>query len=372
MKNKIHKYDFLIVGAGLIGSLAALALYKNNYKVIVIDKEKNIAADKRTLAVNANSKDFLKNLGVWDSLKSKPQPIDKIIIKDYINKSPLIFENVSETMGNVILNNEMLKIVREKLKNLKILKTGITINSKSLLPKRIISINNKNYFFKKIVISIGKNSNFMPSDKGIKVDQGHYSFVGFFTHDKDHKNHAYEIFNHEGPLAILPAPSNNNKKSTFIYSTKIKTPYHQIKSSIKKKFKKSHGQIYFEKSIYKFPIKPHLRKDNQNFIYVGDSLKSIHPVAGQGWNLGIKDIQKLIMLSKNYSLDNNNLNSIYYSNRIVESTIYFSFTSLLNFLYENNNPFNSKIIRLGYSSLKNISFMRKMFIRQAMGRNSLI
>ena len=66
MKNKIHKYDFLIVGAGLIGSLAALALYKNKYKVIVIDKDKNISADKRTLAVNANSKDFLKNLGVWD------------------------------------------------------------------------------------------------------------------------------------------------------------------------------------------------------------------------------------------------------------------------------------------------------------------
>ena len=40
MKNKIHKYDFLIVGAGLIGSLAALALYKNNFQVLVIDKDK--------------------------------------------------------------------------------------------------------------------------------------------------------------------------------------------------------------------------------------------------------------------------------------------------------------------------------------------
>ena len=58
MKNKIHKYDFLIVGAGLIGSLAALALYKNNFQVLVIDKDKNIQTDKRTLAVNANSKDF--------------------------------------------------------------------------------------------------------------------------------------------------------------------------------------------------------------------------------------------------------------------------------------------------------------------------
>ena len=44
MKNKIHKCDFLIVGAGLIGSIAALALHKNNFKVLVIDKEKKISA----------------------------------------------------------------------------------------------------------------------------------------------------------------------------------------------------------------------------------------------------------------------------------------------------------------------------------------
>ena len=69
MKNKIHKYDFLIVGAGLIGSLAAMALYKNNFKVLVIDKEKKIPNDKRTLAVNANSKEFLNNLGIWRPIK---------------------------------------------------------------------------------------------------------------------------------------------------------------------------------------------------------------------------------------------------------------------------------------------------------------
>ena len=62
MKNKIYKYDFLIVGAGLIGTLTALALHLKKFKVLVIDNKKNIPIDRRTLAVNANSKDFLKNL----------------------------------------------------------------------------------------------------------------------------------------------------------------------------------------------------------------------------------------------------------------------------------------------------------------------
>ena len=81
MKNKIHKYDFLIVGAGLIGAITALALIQKKFKVLVRDKKNNISKDNRTLAVNANSIDFLKQLGIWNKLKSQPQPINKIIIE---------------------------------------------------------------------------------------------------------------------------------------------------------------------------------------------------------------------------------------------------------------------------------------------------
>ena len=65
--------------------------------------------DNRTLAVNANSIEFLRNLGVWDDLKSKPQLIEKIVIDDNINKGSIIFEN-SEAMGNVIINKELLNL----------------------------------------------------------------------------------------------------------------------------------------------------------------------------------------------------------------------------------------------------------------------
>ena len=55
-----------------------------------------------------------------------------------------------------------------------------------------------------------------------------------------------------------------------------------------------------------------------------------------------------------------------------ESTIYFGFTSLLNFLYEGNTALNNKIIKVGYSALKNFKFIRDVFIKQAMGRTNLI
>ena len=371
MKNKIHKYDFLIVGAGLIGTIAALALNKKKFRVLVIDKKINVPKDNRTLAVNANSIDFLKKLGIWNGLKSNPQPIEKIIIKDNVSKQPLIFKNEDEDMGNVIFNRELFVLSRKKLTNLKILKTNTDFEIKDLLPEKIIQANKKNYQFKKIIISIGKNIITNTDHKNIIFDQKHSSYVGFFRHNKDHDNTAYEFFTDNGPLAVLPSPDVNKKRSTFIYSSKDSINKKQIQKLIKSKISETHGNLIFDQSISKFPITPHLTKKNEKFIYIGDSLKSIHPVAGQGWNLGVKDIQTLCKLLDQYSLEEKNFNSIYYSRRIFESTIYLSFTSILNFLYENNISLNKRIIKLGYMALKNFKSLRDIFIKQAMGRINL-
>jgi len=371
MKNKIHKYDFLIVGAGLIGAITALALIQKKFKVLVIDKKNNISKDNRTLAVNANSIDFLKKLGVWNALKFNPQPIDKIVIKDDISKQPLIFSNQQESMGNVIFNKDMYEIARNKLINLGILKNVINYEIDDVLPDRIVYIEKEKYLFKKIIISIGKNIIFNKKYKGLKFNQQHYSYVGFVRHANDHKNTAYEFFTQDGPLAVLPSPADNKKKSTFIYSSKEKINSTQLQKLINKKIADSHGKLTINRLISKFPITPHLIGKNEKYIYVGDSLKSIHPVAGQGWNLGVKDIQTLCKLLDQYSIEDKKFNSIFYSRRMIESSIYLSFTSILNFLYENQISLNKDIIKLGYNILKNFKFLRDIFIKQAMGRFNL-
>lgn len=372
MKNKIHKYDFLIVGAGLIGTIAALSLVKKKFKVLLIDKENKIYKDNRTLAVNANSIDFLKQLGIWNGIKFQPQPINKIIIKDDINNKPLVFEHDDEPMGNVIFNRDMFEIATKKLESLKIIKKNINLEDSKILPNKTILIKNTNYIFKKVIISIGKNIVSNKIHKSIVFEKQHHSHVGFFKHSIDHNNTAYEFFTPNGPLAILPSPSSNKKKSTFIYSSKEKINKSQLQKFINKKIAKSHGKLIFDNFISKFQIIPQLAKNNDNFIYIGDSLKSIHPVAGQGWNLGVKDIQTLCKLLDQYSLDSKEFNSLYYSRRIIESAIYLSFTSIINFLYESKSNLNTKIIKLGFLGLKKIKVARHLFIKQAMGRINLI
>ena len=373
MKNKINNYDFLVIGAGLIGSLTALSLLKKKFSVLVIDKNKDIPKDTRTLAVNANSKDFLKKIGVWNKVKSEPEPIKKIVIKDYINKQPLVFDNPKEEMGNVIFNRELLIISRKILIKQKLLVEGINIEIEDILPNKKISIKGKKYLFKYIILSMGKRYQNNNKIKKFTFPSDHFSHVGFFRHSLKHKQTAFEIFTPEGPLAVLPSPDRYKKKSTFILSSNKNFSKKKINSLIEKYFNTTHGSIKLENEINKFEIIPHLSiNKSKEYILIGDTLKSIHPVAGQGWNLGIKDIQILENILDHHDLNDPNLLKKYYSYRIIENTSYLTFTSFLNYIYESKNPLSNLIIKTGFKALNKFNFLRRIFIKQAMGRSKLI
>ena len=373
MINKIYKYNFLIVGGGLIGTLAGLQLRKNGYKVLVIDKNIQHPHDKRTLAVNANSKDFLMNLGLWKKLKNVPQKINKIIIKDFINKDPLIFENKKEEMGNVIFNSELLDVARKQLKNINSLIEIKIFDLNKLVEGKVVKINNINYSFDHVILSFGKNFNENDLIKKFYIPSSHRAFVGFFDHSIDHYQIAYEIFTSRGPLAVLPSPSKKSNSSTFIYSTKDNLSHSNISTLIKKNFAETHGKIQLKNFAGHFSIQPHISQDRRHkFFLIGDTLRSIHPVAGQGWNLGIKDIQTLSSLLDRYHLSDKDLVKKYSQLRMIESAGYLSFTTFINYMYENKNPISNLIVKGAFNSLKNLSFFRNIFIQQAMGRLKLI
>jgi 2-octaprenyl-6-methoxyphenol hydroxylase len=372
MKNKIHKYDFLVVGAGLIGALTALELMQKKFKVLVIEKSNKTIMDKRTLAVNANSKEFLCSLNLWQGLSN--EPIKQIIIGDEINNSPLNFENSKEPMGFVVYNKDLLIKARSELLKKKSLIENINIDLEKIKPNSLMELKNQYYSFDKIILSMGKNHSNGALLKKNEFKSNHTSLVGFFKHSINHDNKAYETFTKKGPLAVLPAPSSNKKFSTFIYSTKESIQGKDLKKIIKKLFSQTHGQIYFIGDFKYFKIAPHLTMSNiQNTFLVGDSLRSIHPVAGQGWNLGVKDIQTLSSLIDQYGINDENIYSIYLSRRKLESSAYLSFTNFLNSLYENDDKkINKLIIKIGFQSLLRLSPIRRIFIKQAMGRVSLI
>ena len=371
MKNKIIKYDFLIVGGGLVGSLAAIALFKKHYKVLVIDKNILLPNDNRTLAINANSRDFLKDLNLWEKLKTEEEPIQQIIIKDKINHENTVFKNNDQSMGSVIYNNSLLNLTREFLKKNKLIFLGIDFDSIDLTPKTPVFMKNKHFMFNKIILSLGKNYENFDLFKKITFKSHHRAYVGFFDHQKKHNQTAYEIFTSKGPLAVLPSPSPLKKTSTFIYSTKDQMNFFNLKKLIKENFQTSHGSIDLKPKIFSYPITPHLSKSlKKDFLILGDTSHSIHPVAGQGWNLGVKDIQTLCDNLLKYKIENPNFDNLYASNRILENISYLSFTSFLNSLYESNTPLSNQIIKTSFFFLNKFNLLKELFIKQAMGKLS--
>ena len=373
MKNKIFKYDFLIVGAGLIGCLTAIALYQKKYKVLVIEKNTIPPKDHRTLAVNANSRAFLDKLGLWNKLQNEEEPIDKIIIKDLINTNNLTFQNSEESMGSVIFNNTLLKICRTYLIKRNILYTGLDFDLLNFKPNSKAIIKNQSYVFKKIILSLGKNYENNQNLKKTYFKSRDHAYVGFLKHSRQHQQIAYEIFTSNGPLAILPSPNYEKKMSTFIYSTNIRMNLNSLSKLIKRNFELSHGQIILNKSFSIFPITPHLSQSiNKNLLLIGDTFHSIHPVAGQGWNLGIKDIQELIKCLDKFGIDNDSFDEFYSSKRTIENFGYLTLTSLINYLYEKNSLLSKMFIKSSFYTLNNLPILKKAFIGQAMGKINLI
>ena len=171
--------------------------------------------------------------------------------------------------------------------------------------------------------------------------------------------------------AILPSPSRQKKSSTFIFSTKNKMSLSNLSKIIKNNFHSTHGNIYMRSSISHYPIKPHLSRPSQkDILLIGDTAHSIHPVAGQGWNLGIKDIQTLCSCLENQNIDDTNFDEYYFSKRIIENITYLTFTNILNHLYENQKPISKSIIKTSYLILSQFPYLKNLFIKQAMGKIS--
>ena len=123
----------------------------------------------------------------------------------------------------------------------------------------------------------------------------------------------------------------------------------------------------------RYPIRPHLsRPTKKDILLLGDTAHSIHPVAGQGWNLGIKDIQALCSNLDERNIDDISFDNYYFSKRIIENSSYLIFTSVLNFLYESNNSLSKPIINFGFYALDKIPNLKNLFIKQAMGKIKLI
>ena len=278
-----------ILGANLSSLALAKTLVNQKIFVDVSGSMKfNLLNKSRTLGISKSNVDFFnKNIININKNLWKIKRID-IFSDNLKNKKLINFDASSEYLFALISNYKLYNILKVNLKNSKYFKKLKSKIKKNIYDDYDLVINTdysssitKKYFSRKIIKKYNS-----------------YAFTTIISHEKILNNTATQIFTKNGPLAFLPISEN---KTSIVYS--INTYKAQQNENIKKLIKKNNLK-YKIKKIDKIDL-VELKATNlrsyyhENILAFGDLLHKIHPLAGQGFNMTIRDIKNLSMIINN-------------------------------------------------------------------------
>ena len=386
-----HQHNIIIVGSGLVGMTLALMLSKLKHKVTVLDKnsKKKLleVKDSRTSAISQGSSRILKDISIWNKIKDKVQPINEINVSEGINNNTLNFKSKSLNEGPLgyIVDNSYLKktVFKEVLKSNFIKFIG-EVNIKDIEKKSggATIISNKGTFTASLIVGAdGRNSRmrFFADIKNFFFDYNQVAFVFNISHTLSHQSTALERFFPSGPLALLPMQKNNKKSSSVVWTvdSAIRNKLldnKKFNDVFKEKYAKAFGQIT---KISK-PVKYNLNVIScyeffkRRIVLIGDACQAIHPIAGQGLNLGLRDsydLAKVLSESLELGLD---IGSSYvlrdYSlKRLVDKKLLIQATHRLNQLFSNDSIIIKTIRENGLKIFNKSEYLKKKSMMFAMG-----
>ena len=276
-----------IIGGGLTSLVLAESLSKKGVDIdLIIKNEKKSQKNSRTLGISSENLKLLKNL--FPSIYKLGNKIDKIEIYNDTKNKILNFGKPNTTLFYMFKYEHILTNVKKKIiknRNIKIIFTLKTFQfSDKILDKYnlIIDTNLKNNFSKKHF------------HKYINKDYFSSAYINVIKHDKIKNNIARQVFTNIGPLAFLPLSQN---LTSIVYSVidnkneKIDEP--NLISKINS-FSFGYKNVSFSK-FDNFKLNLNLSKKYyyKNVLAFGDKLHTIHPLAGQGFNMSLRDIKIL-------------------------------------------------------------------------------
>jgi 2-polyprenyl-6-methoxyphenol hydroxylase-like FAD-dependent oxidoreductase len=301
----MKKHKICIVGGGLTGLISALILSERGVDIdLIVENNVSKIKDLRVTAISEKNMEFLKST------------IKNINLKLFypVNKINLFFEKDNQTRNflNFEENKNLIfffenRLIKEYLTKL-LKKTNIKVQKKTIksidLAENKVSTNLSSKSYDLVVLCLGSNSPIYKKVNGnreIKKNYKEHSITCSVKHQIKNIG-AQQFFLKEGPLAILPYDKNkfsvvwSIEDRYFIKNKKNISNYLKTKlSNLLKTNKLSLG------NIQSYPLKLSLKRNyyKKNTIILGDGLHVVHPLAGQGFNLILRDIEKLNELISN-------------------------------------------------------------------------
>ncbi len=391
-----NHYEIIICGAGMIGLTFALLMAEKKIKVCIIDKNNKkllfAQQDSRTTAISQGSHRIFRKLGIWEKLKNEFQPINQIFVSEGLGSLDLNFDykNLKEGPLGFIVDNKLIKktllneVSKSKYISFKYDTEIIDINNEDI-DNSFIETKNLNLYFKMLVAADGRFSRtrYHANIKYYYHDYQQTAFVFNISHSKKHHGVALERFFPTGPLAILPVHNSKINQSSIVWTIDTILANDEVfKENFKEEFKKKYdnffGKLISLSEVKKYPLNVFSCYDifKKNIVLIGDACQAIHPIAGQGFNLGLRDafiLAETLSKSKELGLEPFNLNLMksYENMRKLDKTLLVNATHNLNGLFSGSGKFKSLFRKTGLRIFSQSSFLKNQSMLFAMGLRNL-
>tara|TARA_R110001583_G_scaffold25250_3_gene91534 strand:- start:1233 stop:2522 length:1290 start_codon:yes stop_codon:yes gene_type:complete len=341
-----EKADIVIVGAGMSGCLLALAIVKQSPTLNIVliddnpekvDKGTHPGFDNRSIALSAGSCALLEQINIWSALQKDAQPIDDIHISD---RGKLGIVNLEKQHGNLPFGfvvelqhvGAVLQQQLEKYPQVKRIYNSVLIDIEKQPQSILCTVQNQTeqstetalpepqiIEAKLCIAADGANSltKQLLSISSTQFDYQCSAIIANVRCDKAHLNRAYERFTDAGPLALLPLSDN---RYSLVWSVKnseladlLELDESAFLAALQKAFGYRAGVFKKAGKRYNYPLK--LISSNKPFTHrgvaVGNAAHCLHPVMGQGFNLGMRDISVLAnIISETANAEGNNADKL--------------------------------------------------------------
>jgi len=313
----MKRYDVIILGGGLVGLTLGIALARHDIAVAVIDPADpslTLAAgfDGRASAVASAPWMMLQAIGVGAHLEGKGCPIAAIKVQDGLSPEALMFEPDADdgALGHMFENRILRTALQETAREV----PGLTLRMKAR-PVQVdrdldgvrVTIDTGEVL--SAALLVGAEGRQSPTRDAARISVARWSYdhiamIVSIAHSKPHGNIAYEIFYPTGPFALLPLPDgeDGSHRSALVWTVDAKDgpamlglPDRAYAHEAEKRMGKMLGDIRLISPRSSYPLGFHhaARITDTRLALVGDAAHGIHPIAGQGVNLGYRDVAAL-------------------------------------------------------------------------------
>lgn len=377
----------IISGSGVIGNYISLRLKKNNISSIIIEKlsnSSNQVQSIRTVTLNSYSMALLKDMNI----EVQNQPVTKISVRDGEGSGAIDFDakDINEkNLSYVVMFDELKNKLSCHNKentffNAEINEINFQEDNNST---EVILIDGKKFTTNIVAACDGRSSRVAKLSllKSFNSNYEQVAFTFLVKAENYDESIAKQIFSERGIFALMPSPKDNNM--TVVWSVKNtdleKKDYTDyVNENLSYFEKKLNTKLEITSSILNFNLSKHYYKNyvNKTIVLLGDSAHSIHPLAGQGINLGFADADIFCEeIIDNYKKGSNLSEKIalkrYEIRRKSLNLVMLKSMDFFVHLFGNENLYLKLIRNWGLSSVNKNKFLKTFFMKHASGFNKI-